>query len=85
LLGAIVATQVFATLMCAFGWLVPQISWQTIGAVWAYNITWMFILGAVRLSTEKVVDFRTRHHQRSAAIVTQSLQPHVPGSAGSAA
>ena len=44
----------------------------------------MFILGAVRLATEKVVDFRTRHHQRSAAIVTQSLQPHVPGSAGSA-
>ncbi len=84
LLGAIVATQVFATLMCAFGWLVPQISWQTIGAVWAYNIVWMFILGAVRLATEKVVDFRTRHHQRSAAIVTQSLQPHVPGSAGSA-
>jgi H+-transporting ATPase len=84
LLGAIVATQVFATLMCAFGWLVPQISWQSIGAVWAYNIAWMFILGAVRLATEKAVDFRTPHHKRSAELVTQSLQPHVPDSAGTA-
>lgn len=51
------------------------------GAIWTYTIAWMFILVAVRLATEKVAEFRTRHHQRSAEIITQSLQPHVPGSA----
>ncbi|MCU0973389.1 MAG: hypothetical protein MUF80_05475, partial [Burkholderiales bacterium] len=80
LLGAIIATQVLATLMCVLGWLVPAISWRAVGTIWAYNIAWMFILGAVRLATEKIVDHRTAPHLRSAEIVTQSLQPHVPAS-----
>ena len=49
---AILLTQVFAVLMCGFGWLVPQIPWQLVGAVWLYNLIWMFVLGAVRLITD---------------------------------
>lgn len=75
---AIFLTQVLAVLMCAFGWLVPPISWSTIAWVWGYNIAWMFVLGGVRLLTEKLVDHRTPGRQRSAALVTQTLQPHVP-------
>jgi H+-transporting ATPase len=79
---AIVLTQILAVLMCAFGWLVPPISWEVIGWVWAYNIAWMFVLGAVRLTTEKLDDHRTARHLRSGDIVTQSLQPHVPAGPG---
>jgi H+-transporting ATPase len=78
LLGAIVATQVVAALMCAFGWLVPAISWHTIAAVWAYNIAWMFVLGAVRIATERTIDNRTAARLRSASLVTQPLQSHLP-------
>jgi H+-transporting ATPase len=79
---AIVATQILAVLMCAFGWLVPPISWEMIGWVWVYNIAWMFALGGVRLITEQLVDHSTALHLRSAHIVTQSLQPHVPAGPG---
>jgi H+-transporting ATPase len=78
LLTSIVLTQVLAVLMCGFGWLVPTISWTAIAWVWVYNIAWMFVLGGVRLATERAVDHRTAKRLRSARIVTQSLQPHVP-------
>ena len=78
---AIVLTQILAVLMCAFGWLVPSISWTTIGWVWAYNIAWMVVLGGVRLATELALDHRTANRLRSAEIVTRSLQPHVPAGA----
>src|SRR5208337_1781365 len=37
---AIVATQIVAVLMCAFGVLVPALPWRLIGIVWAYVIVW---------------------------------------------
>jgi H+-transporting ATPase len=78
LFSAIAATQVMAALMCGFGWLVPAISWEAIAAVWAYNLVWMVVLGAVRLATERTIDNRTAGRLRSVSIVTQSLQGHVP-------
>lgn len=72
---AIVLTQFVAVAMCAAGWLVEPISWRVIGAVWAYNIAWMFVMGAVRLMTERYADHRTARHLRSARIVTQRLRP----------
>ena len=85
LFSAILATQVVAALMCAFGWLVPAISWQTIGAVWAYNIGWMVVLGAVRLVTERLIDNRTAARAASGALVTQPLQSHLPAAPRKAA
>ncbi len=85
LFSAILATQVVAALMCAFGWLVPAISWQTIGAVWAYNIGWMVVLGGVRLATERLIDNRTAARAASGALVTQPLQTHLPAAPRKAA
>lgn len=82
LLTAIVLTQILAVLMCAFGWLVPPISWTAIAWVWAYSIAWMVVLSGIRLATERALDHCTATRLRSAEIVTQSLRPHVP--AGSA-
>jgi len=71
---AIILTQILAGLMCGVGWLVPQIPWTLIGWLWAYNIAWMFVLGGVRLITERFASYRTARHTRSVAIVNQSLR-----------
>jgi len=71
---AILFTQILAVLMCAFGWLVEPISWTLIAWIWAYNIAWMFLLCAVRLITERFIDFRTARQLRSLAVINQSLQ-----------
>ncbi|MFO0994548.1 MAG: plasma-membrane proton-efflux P-type ATPase [Hyphomicrobiales bacterium] len=75
LVGAIVATQLLAVLMCAFGILVPAISWSLIGWVWLYNIIWIFLLGGVRLLTERLLDHLTARRVKSAALVNQPLTP----------
>jgi len=73
LFSAIVATQLLAVVMCAFGLLVPQLSWTLIGLVWVYNLVWMVILGAVRLGTEVLLDHRTLRRMKSRDIVNQPL------------
>jgi H+-transporting ATPase len=75
LLVAILLTQIVAVLMCAFGWLVPSIPWTLIGWVWVYNIAWMFVLGGVRLLTERFATYRTARQETSAQLVNQSLLP----------
>ena len=75
--GAILLTQIVAWLMCGFGWLVPSIPWTLIGWVLVYNIVWMFVLGGVRLITERVAAYGTTRQLTSAHIVSQSLQPYV--------
>jgi H+-transporting ATPase len=80
LFQAILATQVFAVLMCGFGWLVPAISWKLIAWVWLYLIAWLFVLGGIRLACDRFTSYRTARHQRSVDIINQSLQPHVPAS-----
>ena len=59
-----------------FGWRVPPIAWTLIGWVWAYNIAWMFMLGGVRLITERFAAYRTIRQIRSADTVNQSLRLH---------
>ncbi len=74
--AAILLTQIVAWLMCGFGLLVPSIPWTLIGWVLVYNIVWMFVLGGVRLITERVAAYGTARQARSAHIVSQSLQPY---------
>src|SRR5262249_43713672 len=76
LLSAIVLTQILAVLMCGFGWLVPSIPWTLIGWVWLYNIAWMFVLGGVRLLSERFAAYRTTRQAKSMHIVNQSLRLH---------
>ncbi|HKN28982.1 MAG TPA: hypothetical protein VJY34_14280, partial [Roseiarcus sp.] len=47
---AIVATQIVAVLMCAFGILVPALPWTLIGIVWAYVIAWTILTDLVKLA-----------------------------------
>jgi H+-transporting ATPase len=75
---AIVLTQIVAVLMCGFGWLVPAISWTLVGWVWAYNIAWMFVLGPIRLITERFATYRTARQARSVRLVSEALQPQAP-------
>jgi H+-transporting ATPase len=76
LFTAILLTQILAVLMCAFGWLVPSIPWTLIGWVWVYNIIWMFVLGGVRLLTERFAACRTTRQAKSLHVVNQPLQQH---------
>jgi H+-transporting ATPase len=47
---AIVATQVVAVLMCAFGILVPALPWSLVGIVWAYVLVWTILTDLVKLA-----------------------------------
>ncbi len=75
---AIVGTQLLAVLMCAFGWVVGPIAWSVIGWVWAYNLAWLLVLSAVRVTLERLLDHKTKLHLHHRHVMGQSLQPHVP-------
>jgi H+-transporting ATPase len=63
LLWAILGTQVFATLICALGWLVPALSWRLIAVVWVYNLIWMVVLDWAKLAVYR--ELRLRHEGRT--------------------
>ena len=66
-----------AVLMCGFGWLVPAIPWKLIGWVWAYNIAWMFVLGARRTRLPSASPLIVpRGTLKSVHVVNQPLQPN---------
>jgi H+-transporting ATPase len=46
---AIVATQIVAVLMCAYGVLVPALPWALIGVVWVYVIAWTILTDVVKM------------------------------------
>jgi H+-transporting ATPase len=50
----IVATQIVAVLMCAFGILVPALPWTLIGIVWAYVIVWTILTDLVKLAFDHI-------------------------------
>jgi len=86
---AIVATQIVAVLVCAYGVLVPPISWKAIGLVWAYNIAWMFVQDVIKVVMLKVADLR-RGSGRLSSLETRPLDAYIglhrgkglPGQAG---
>jgi len=73
LLLAITATQIVAVLMCAFGWLVPAISWSTIGWVWVYNLCWMVAHGGIRQAAERFARYKTDRHMKSRRLLELPL------------
>ena len=52
---AVVATQIVAVLLCAYGVLVPALPWELIGVVWAYVIVWTILTDIVKLIFNAVV------------------------------
>jgi len=76
LFAAIVGTQVFAMLMCGFGWLVPPLPWPLIGLVWAYNAVWMFVQDAVKLGVYSMLDNHTHRRGLFFRHLNAHLHPH---------
>ncbi len=76
LFSAIIGTQIFAALMCGFGWLVPPLPWPLIGLVWGYNIAWMFVQDIVKKITYQVAERRAKHQQRFAGKLGVNLKHH---------
>ena len=71
-----VDVEIFAVLMCGFGWIVPQISWTAIFWIWVYLLVWLVILGAVRVAMERAIDNRLAHRERLSEIVNAPLHHH---------
>jgi H+-transporting ATPase len=73
---AIVGTQIFAALMCGFGWLVPQLPWSFIGVVWVYNLIWMFIQDIIKKITYQIVEQRAKHQKNFFNRLSLSMKHH---------
>lgn len=50
LFSAVVATQIVAVLLCAFGVLVTPLPWAVIGLIWVYVLCWTVLTDLVKLA-----------------------------------
>ncbi|QYY35636.1 plasma-membrane proton-efflux P-type ATPase [Ruficoccus sp. ZRK36] len=74
LLGAIVATQVVAVLICAFGLkLMPPLPWKWIGLVWGYNLAWMIGLDIFKVQLYRMIDARAKFHRKATDMMNKRL------------
>jgi H+-transporting ATPase len=73
---AIVGTQIFAAVMCGFGWLVPALPWTFIGVVWCYNLAWMLIQDIVKKVTYQVVEHRAKHQKNFFGRLKMNMKHH---------
>ncbi len=73
LFWAITGTQIFAALMCGFGWAVPQLPWTLIAIVWLYSAVWMFVLDIVKKITYKLLEHKARHQAQFLNNTSESL------------
>jgi H+-transporting ATPase len=70
---ALWATNILAVLMCAYGWLVPMLSWTTIGWVFAFTLAWVFIMDIVKWATYAVADHGAGWQAKHRHFVRQPL------------
>jgi H+-transporting ATPase len=73
--AALWATNILAILMCAYGWLVPTLSWTTIGWVLAYTVAWVFIMDFIKLATYAAADRGAGWQAKHRRIVNEPLGP----------
>ena len=73
---AILGTQLFAALMCGFGWLVAPLPWALIGLVWVYNLVWMFAQDIAKLIVYRILEGKATHCANFLKRVGSSLQHH---------
>ncbi|MEJ2070872.1 MAG: plasma-membrane proton-efflux P-type ATPase [Syntrophobacterales bacterium] len=73
---AIVATQGLAVLLTGFGLLVPQLPWELIGLVYAYNIVWMFGMDIIKLGVYHLLENRAWHKRHFLEMLNRSLHSH---------
>ena len=58
LLGAVIGTQLLATLIAVYGVFMTPIGWQWALMVWAYAFIWFLINDRIKLAGYRVFDFR---------------------------
>jgi H+-transporting ATPase len=56
LLAAVVGTQIVATLICVFGFLVAPLWWGWAAMVWGYALVWFLVTDPVKLLAYRVLD-----------------------------
>ena len=56
LLGAVVGTQIVATTICVFGFLVTPLWWGWAAMVWGYALVWFLVTDPVKLLAYRVLD-----------------------------
>jgi hypothetical protein len=59
--------------MCAYGWLVPTLSWTTIGWVLAYTVTWVFLLDIIKWASYAAADHGAGWQSKHRRLVRQPL------------
>ncbi|MBN2291332.1 MAG: HAD-IC family P-type ATPase, partial [Pirellulales bacterium] len=77
LFWSVVGTQVFAVLMCGFGWLVPQLPWSLIGVVWIYNLIWMVVQDFTKMGVIRMNEHKAGHHRVFLERLNKPLHEHV--------
>jgi H+-transporting ATPase len=75
LLGAILATQIAATLVVGFGLLVTPLPWSYIGLIWAYCLGWVVITDNVKLSVYRHLDLSAPRHRSFLNRIQESIHP----------
>jgi len=56
LLGAVILTQLIATIISAYGILMPPLGWTYAGVVWLYALIWVLVEDRVKLFAYKVFE-----------------------------
>jgi H+-transporting ATPase len=53
---AVVGTQIIATLIAVYGFLMPPLGWKWAGFVWAYALIWALVSDQVKLLAYRILD-----------------------------
>jgi H+-transporting ATPase len=53
---AVVGTQIMATLIAVYGFLMPPLGWGWAGFVWAYALVWFLVSDRVKLLAYRILD-----------------------------
>ena len=77
LFWAILGTQIFATAVCAFGLIVPSLSWRLIAIVWGYNLIWMLILDSAKLVLHRELNLRNEGRTAFLSRLKTTLHPRI--------
>jgi H+-transporting ATPase len=56
LLGAVIGTQIIATLVAVYGIFMQPIGWQWAGWIWAYALVWFLVNDTIKLGAYRLLD-----------------------------
>jgi H+-transporting ATPase len=81
LLLAVVGTQVTATLICIFGFLVTPLWWGWAAMVWGYALAWFLVTDPIKLLAYRVLDDTKGAPVKPAAVVADAKPDKPSGEA----